>query len=174
MLAPCPVSPPPHHRTVTALALALLGLLGLGTTGCGPSEREIAAARARHAAAADGFIVRQEPVAGGGLEQEVELGLVVQRKDRRGDDGEPLPGVTLDVDQVDPTGKSKRHWRVWADTAGLQPGGEVRSVHVLEDVDYVPGDGFRVEVRQEIPEAERAEYREWAEDASTTGSGPTS
>lgn len=172
MLAPCPVSP------------ALLGLLGLVlvlTTGCGPSEREIAAARARHAVAVDGFVVRQEPVAGGDLEQEVELGLIVQRKvrreegeDREGSEGEPLPGVTLDVDQVDATGKSKRHWRIWADTAGLQPGGEVRSVHVLEDVDYAPGDGFQVEVRQEIPEAERAEYREWAEDAATTGSGPTS
>jgi len=170
MLAPCPVSP------------ALLGLLGLVlvlmlTTGCGPSASEIAAARARHTAAADGFVVRQEPAAGGGLEQEVELGLIVQREegdDREGSEGEPLPGVTLDVDQVDATGKSKRHWRLWAETAGLQPGGQVRSVHVLEDVDYAPGDGFRVEVRQEIPEAERAEYREWAEDAATTGSGPTS
>lgn len=168
MLAPCPVSP------------ALLGLLGLVlalTIGCGPSERDIAAARARHVAAADGFVVRQEPVAGGGLEQEVELGLIVQREegdDRKDSEGEPLPGVTLDVDQVDATGKSKRHWRLWAETAGLQPGGEVRSVHVLEDVDYAPGDGFRVEVRQEIPEAERAEYREWAEDAATTSSGPTS
>lgn len=172
MFAPCPVSPPLHRRTVAALALAFFGLLGLGlTTGCGPSEREIAAARAGHAAAVDGFVVRQEPVAGGGLEQEVELGLLVQRE---GSEGEPLPGVTLDVDQVDATGKSKRHWRLWADTAGLQPGGEVRSVHVLEDVDYAPGDGFRVEVRQEVPEAERAEYREWAEDAATTSSGPTS
>ena len=172
MLARCPVSPP---------LLGLLGLVLVLTAGCGPSEREIAAARARHTAAADGFVVRQEPAAGGGLEQQVELGLVVRREDgedREGSEGEPLPGVTLDVDQVDATGKSKRHWRIWADTAGLQPGGEVRSVHVLEDVDYAPGDGFRVEVRQEIPEAERAEYREWAgewaEDASTTGSGPTS
>jgi hypothetical protein len=166
---------------------ALLGLLGLVlvlTTGCGPSEREIAAARARHAAAADGLVVRQEPAAGGGLEQlkqDVELGVVVRREegdDREGSEGEPLPGITLDVDQVDATGKSKRHWRVWADTAGLQPGGEVRSVHVLEDVDYAPGDGFQVEVRQEIPEAERAEYLEWtgewAEDAAATSSGPTS
>lgn len=168
MLAPCPVSP------------ALFGLLGLVLTltiGCGPSEGEIAAARARHTAAADGFVVRQEPAAGGGLEQQVELGLIVQREEgdgREGSEGEPLPGVTLDVDQVDATGKSKRHWRLWAETAGLRPGGEVRSVHVLEDVDYVPGDGFRVEVRQEIPEAERAGCREWAEDAATTGSGPTS
>ena len=157
MLAPGPVGPRWLHR-LTVAALGVLGLLG--TAACGPSEREIAAARARHTAALDGFVVRQEPVAGGRLEQDVELGLAVRRDEE--DDSEeavPLPGVSLDVEQVDATGKGKRHWRVWVDTAGLRPGGAIRRVHVLEDVDYAPGDGFRIEVRQ---------------DASATGSGPTS
>jgi hypothetical protein len=172
MLAPSPVSPRSHRRTV-----AVLGLLGI-LLGCGPSEREIAAARARYAAAVDGFVVRQEPVPGRKLKQDVELGLTVRRddrNDREGSEGGKLSGVTLDVDQVDAAGKGKRHWRVWIETAGLEPGREVRSVHVLEGVDYAPGDGFRVEVRQKIPEAERAGYRELSEaGGSATGSGPTS
>jgi hypothetical protein len=172
MLAPGPVSP----RWSPRRTAAVLGFLIL--FGCGPSEREIAAARARYAAAVDGFVVRQEPVPGGKLKQDVELGLTVRREDRsdrNASEGGKLSGVTLDVDQVDTAGKGKRHWRLWIETAGLEPGREVRSVHVLEGVDYAPGDRFRAEVRQSIPEAERAGYREWRDSSgSATLGGPTS
>jgi hypothetical protein len=121
-------------------------------------------------------MVRQEPIPGGGLEQDVELGLTVRREaDREGAEGETLPGVTLDVDQVDAAGRGKRHWRLWIETAGLAPGREVRSVRVLEGVDYAPGDRFRAEVRQTVPEAERAAYREWSDSGgSATEGGPAS
>jgi hypothetical protein len=155
--------------------MAVLGILGglLGTIlGCGPSAQEIAAARTRYVAAPDGFVVRQEPVAGGGLTQDVDLGLTLRRAAESDDaDGEALPGVTVDVDQVDAAGKSKRSWRVWVDTAGLAPGGELRKVQMLEHVDFVPGDGFRIEVRQTIPEVDRAAYREWGDQ---TGREPAS
>lgn len=169
MLAPSPVSLRSIHRRT----VAVLGLLGI-LLGCGPGEREIAAARARYVAESGGFVVRQEPVPGGGLEQDVELGLVVRERQEDSAGGK-LSGITLDVDQVDAAGKGKRHWRVWVDTAGLAPGGEIRSVRVLDGVDYAPGDGFRVEVRQEVPAAERAAYREWSEAGGlATDGGPAS
>lgn len=144
------------------IVLALTGALILAA--CGASEKDIMEARARYAAAVDGYVVRQQPLAAAAspaaprLDQDVELGLAV-RHDLPA--GEPrLRGITLDVAQVDAAGRPKRGWRVWVDTAGLEPGREARSVHVLNDVDYAPGDGFRVEVRQRIPEAERPDYRE--------------
>lgn len=173
-----------HRRALTALGLALLGTVG--PVACGPSARDVAEARARYVAALDGFVVRQEPVVGADasprLEQDVALALVVRREplprswERRsriwtGEATEALPGITLDVDQVDAAGTSRRHWRVWVDTAGLAPGRELRTEQVLEDVDFVPGDGFQVEVRQDVPVSERAAYREWG---GSTGSGPIS
>jgi hypothetical protein len=151
--------------------LGVVGLVGVGllACGCGPSARDIAEARSRYVAALDGFVVRQEPVPR--LRQDVELGLIVRRDETEDDRGEGLPGITLDVDQVDVAGKSRRHWRVWVDTAGLVPGRELRTEQVLQDVDYVPGDGFRVEVRRDVPAGERAAYREWG---GSTSSGPTS
>lgn len=164
-------------RTVTALGLALLGALALA--GCGRSERELAEARAQYVAVADGFVVRQEPTGGPDrpdqpdqpdqlfqliqLDQDIELALLVRREAAGKDDGDepqPLRGITLDVDQVGAAGASKRHWRVWVYTLGLEPGGEVRTVQRLDDVQYAPGDSFRVEVRKSIPAAERGEYRE--------------
>jgi hypothetical protein len=151
----------PRPEIVLALAGALL------LAACGPSERDVLEARARYVASVDGYMVRQQPLpaqADGAdrpepirLDQDVELGLAV-RHDLP--EGERLRGLTLDVAQVDATGRAKREWRVWVDTAGLEPGREARTVHVLNDVEYVPGDGFRVEVRQSIPEAERPDYRE--------------
>lgn len=154
------------------IVLALAGALILAA--CGASEQDVLEARARYAATVDGYVVRQQPLPaeGGGpvvgpavpeaarprLDQDVELGLAV-RHDLPAEEPR-LRGITLDVAQVDAAGRPKRSWRVWADTAGLEPGREARSVHVLNDVDYAPGDGFRVEVRQRIPEAERPDYRE--------------
>ena len=152
----------PRPEIVLALAGALL------LAACGASEQDVLEARARYAAAVDGYVVRQQPLpAQGGeanhpdpirLDQDVELGLTV-RHDLPAEEPR-LRGLTLDVAQVDAAGRTKRGWRVWVDTAGLEPGREARSVHVLNDVEYAPGDGFRVEVRQSIPEAERPDYRE--------------
>ena len=172
MLSPDSARPwPRHRRRAAALALALLA--SLRCLGCGPSDRDIADARALYVAVQDGFVVRQEPLPGAVLRQDVELALAVRREASAGRATEGLPGITLDVEQVDAEGKSRRHWRVWVDTAGLQPGREIRTGQVLEDVDYAPGDGFRVEVRHNIPEAERVQfYREWGE--WKPGAGQTS
>jgi hypothetical protein len=152
--------------------MALIGLLA-----CGLSAEDIAEARTQYVASLDGFVVRQEPVAGADpsaaprLEQDVELDLRVRREPSG---LERLYGITLDVDQVDPAGRGRRHWRVWVETVALAPGGELRAERVLEDVDFAPGDGFRVEVRRSVPAAERANYAEWREPGTTTSSGPAS
>lgn len=149
------------------IVLALAGALILAA--CGASERDVLEARSRYGATVDGYVVRQQPLAADPavpqatprldqLDQDVELGIAVRHDVPA---GEPrLQGITLDVAQVDADGRPKRGWRVWVDTAGLEPGREARTVHVLNDVEYAPGDGFRVEVRQSIPEAERPDYRE--------------
>lgn len=169
--------------------LGVVGLMGLGWMACGPSARDIAEARARYVAALDGFVVRQEPVPGADpsaapgvvqlsqLSQDVALDLVIRREpseppEAPEDSPAGLPGITLDVDQVDAAGKSRRHWRVWIDTAGLAPGEELRAAKELEDVDFAPGDGFRVEVRRSVPAAERAQYAEWSAAATTSGRAP--
>lgn len=157
-------------RTLAPLRLALFGLGALGLTGwlaCGPSAADIEEARARYGAKLDGFVVRQAPVPAADpsapprLEQDVELDLAVRREEAESESSGGLDGITLDVEQVDPAGKSRRRWRVWVETAGLGPGRELRTGHVLEGVDYAPGDGFRVEVRRNIPDSERVAYPEW-------------
>lgn len=160
-------SRPRRHRLVTALGMILW--MAFGSAACGRSDRAVAEARAQYVAAVDGFVVRQEPVPR--LRQDVDLGLTVRREEAGEDEREGLPGITVDVDQVDAAGTSRRHWRLWVDTAGLAPGRELRTEQELKDVDYAPGDGFRVEVRRDVPESERAAYREWG---GSTSSGPTS
>jgi hypothetical protein len=175
----------PRPALLGAVGLMGLGSLGLALMGllaCGPSAEDIAEARARDVAALDGFVVRQEPVLGADpsgaprlerLAQDVALDLVIRRGSSE-ESPEGLPGITLDVDQVDAAGTSRRHWRVWIETAGLAPAGELRAEQVLEDVDFAPGDGFRVEVRRDIPAAERANYVEWREPDAATSGGPAS
>ena len=146
-----------------------VGWIGVSMTACGPSTRDIADARALYGVALDGFVVRQEP-GPVRLAQDVDLDLAV-RREASGESPGGLPGITADVDQVDAAGRSRRHWRIWIDTAGLAPGGERRTGQVLEDVDYAPGDGFRIEVRRSVPAAERAQYAEWGA-ATSGGPGP--
>lgn len=92
------------------------------------------------------------------LRQDVILDILVSRSGH-----EALPGITVDVTQVDPQEEEKATWKVYLDTSGLPRGPGTQMVHRLEDVDYVDGDGFFVEVRTPVPAAERGEYREFQE-----------
>lgn len=81
----------------------------------------------------------------------------------RNDGGDKLPGITVDVNQVDPAEKDKGHWRIWVDTSSLEPRSPgIQVSHVLPDIDYEEGDGFTVEVRSPVAAAERGEYQEFA------------
>ena len=52
---------------------------------------------------------------------------------------------------------------LWVDTADLPQATQTQFTHLLEDVDYIEGYAFSVEVRHPIPAAEWADYREFAE-----------
>ena len=73
-----------------------------------------------------------------------------------------LPGLTVDVSQVDAAKQPKGHWRIWVDTSQVGRGPGTQVSHVLKGVDYEEGDGFQVEVRGTVPAAEQGEYREFA------------
>lgn len=90
------------------------------------------------------------------VRQRVTLDILV-----RHDSLEKLPGVTLDVTMVDSSQNEKARWLVWVDTASVERANPTQYEHIVEDVDYVEGDGFNAEVRHPIPEAERGDYREF-------------
>lgn len=91
------------------------------------------------------------------VEQDVLLDLVVRNDNVRGS----LPGLTLDVTQVDAAGTEKAHWRAWIDTSGIERGPGEQLTHELEDVEFAEGDTFQVEVRNSVPPGERGEYQEF-------------
>jgi hypothetical protein len=92
------------------------------------------------------------------VRQDVLLDIVIHnRSDER------LPGLTLDVEQVDAQREPKTSYRIYVDTSNIAPGSRAAVAHRLEDVDYALDDAFRVEVRQAIPPEQREEYRELSE-----------
>jgi hypothetical protein len=118
----------------------------------GDSSRAIELRRAKYTATLSGFVVKDEP---GRAKPQIVLDVLVQ-----GGSKPPLPGLTLDVSMAGADGKEKLVRRVWVDTATVGTSGEQKTV-VFDDIDYAPGDGFFVEVRNAIPAAERAQYREF-------------
>lgn len=145
--------------------------------GCVSEEEKATALRSQYKATLSGFTVVQEPRAAAGnaaaaaaavtVDQDVVLDIAVNRGDpgTAGDTAglgdASLPAITLDVTQHDAAGREKRRWRVWVDTAGLAKGSTVEAHPEVKDVDYRPGDRFEVEVRGEVPPAQRGEYREF-------------
>jgi hypothetical protein len=73
-----------------------------------------------------------------------------------------LPGLTLDVVQIDSDHRPKKRSAVWVDTDGVTPEQAADLKHVLRDVEWATGDTFTVEVRTPVPPSERSEYREFA------------
>jgi hypothetical protein len=163
-----------------------------GLVACSPKspEEKVAQTRSLYKARLNGFIVREEPV--GGVEEVVETGFsaeepaaemaeevaegeaaepfepvpVVQRVLLdilvQHDSHEKLPGLTVEISMVDAQGNDKGHWRVWFDTADIVQATPTQFTHVLEDIGYVEGDGFFVEVRQPIPASEYGDYKEFS------------
>jgi len=184
--------------TLVLSALGTLVLAGCPGEPEDPAER-IAEARSGYSAELNGYTVDQVPLAGAEppaietgadadaeaavgesdelaedaeterlaevpLRQDVILDILVSR---RGHDA--LPGITVDVSQVDAQENEKASWKAYIDTSDLPRGPGAQMVHRLEDVDYEEGDGFFVEVRHPVPAAERGEYREFQE--PTEGAG---
>lgn len=74
-----------------------------------------------------------------------------------------MPGITLDISMVDPSGKEIEHRRLWVNTSKVTVGSPVQVSYELKGVPYQKGDGINVEVRKPIPAAERSEYREFSD-----------
>lgn len=91
------------------------------------------------------------------VKQDVLLDLLVRNGNVRGS----LPGLTLDITQVDAAGNEKAHWRAWIDTSGIERGPGTQLTHELTDVEFEEGDTFEVELRTPVPPGERGEYREF-------------
>jgi hypothetical protein len=155
------------RRNLVLLLIALL--LGAG---CASQEEKTEALRSHYEVSLSGFTVVQEPRGGSApaLRQDVRLDAVLSHD---GKIEETLPGLTLDIVQLgagEESGKEgapdreKRRWRVWTGAAKVAGGGSAPVEVELPGVDYQPGDRFRVEVRRQVPPAERSEYRELAKD----------
>ncbi len=77
------------------------------------------------------------------------------------DGSHPLPGLTVEISQIDPFQKEKATYRHYLDLTSLQSG-SVQTDFVLENTMFEDGDGFSVDLRLVVPEAERGEYQEFA------------
>lgn len=77
------------------------------------------------------------------------------------DGSDPLPGLTVEVSQIDPFQKEKATYRHYLELPNLRTG-TTQTDFVLENIMFEDGDGFSVDLRMVVPEAERGEYREFA------------
>lgn len=178
-------------RRISYLALSMiLVLLVAGACGPPQSpEERVAELRSQYDAVLNGFVVNQQPVEEAMAEempmemegeeaaepamaeegeemmaeaepmpllQEVLLDILVSTTSR-----DTLPGLTVDITQVDADENVKQTWRVYLDTSTVHRGPGTQITHRLEGVEYQEGDGFNVEVRHPVPPAERGEYQEF-------------
>ena len=79
---------------------------------------------------------------------------------------DPLPHLTVDVEQVDADKNPKGHWLAYLDTAHVLRGPGTQISYTIKDVDYTEGDGFTVEVRTPVPPEDRGQYKEFQESGS--------
>ena len=143
------------------------------TIGCGPGltkEQQVELRRARYTATLQSLTVKQDPQpveppaeasgvaaqAGPLVRTDAILDIVVTTTS-----DEPLPGVTIDVEHFDASRRAKSRSTFWVDTSQLSSGQSAQVTHVLENVVWHTGDTYAVSVRTPIPEAERADYREF-------------
>ncbi len=159
--------------------VATLGGLGvLLCWACAPPltpEEEVSNLRMQYEAELKSFTVTQEPQTADvseGEDEETDDGVEAPAPTVRSDAlldilvsttaTERLPGITVEVQQVDAAGKEKATGLLWVDTSTLGRGNGVQVTHVLEDITYDAGDGFWVGVRSSIPASEYGKYKEFS------------
>jgi hypothetical protein len=171
------------QRFGMALGLVVAGLMAFaGCSSKSPLEKMIEN-RARYSVEVNGFYIEETPVVGEvDAEMEVDAAdadeielegveeqpvAVIQNAHLdlllKHDSFEKLPGITLDITQVDANKTEKGHWRLWVDTSKVERANPTQYSHVIENLDYEEGDGFAAEVRNPVPESERGDYREFSE-----------
>ena len=164
--------------------ISAMVLVSVGTIGCqqqSPLE-QLEAARASYTVEVSSFSIREEPIepavetqadagtpgeaADGGadlsgilepqLKTDVLLDVIVST-----DSENTLEGVTVDYEHVDAGQNVKDSRKLWIDTSAVVRGAGSQVTLVVENVDYVEGDGFFVAVLSPVPLAEQSEYREF-------------
>lgn len=141
------------------LAAALAGAAIVGASCSDDPIARVERQRAHYQASLGGFVVREYPPNDGQAgKQEILLDVLVSFDGR-----EPLEGITLDLSMADGAGREKARRALWTDVSGLERGGSRQLTLVVDDLPYQAGDGFWIEVRSPVPEAERSGYRELAE-----------
>ncbi len=90
------------------------------------------------------------------VEKSILLDILVQNTN-----SETLPGITVDISQIDPSGREKGSWKIFLELPTLAHGMTEQVSYVLEDADFVEGDGFHAEVRSPVPASERGDYAEF-------------
>jgi len=169
------------------MVLGLVGASLMVFAGCSsksPLEKMIEN-RARYSVDVNGFFIKETPVVAE-IDAEMEVDADPAEPNELGepeveeqpveviqnahldlllkhDSFEKLPGVTVDIFQVDGNETEKGRWRLWVDTSKVERSNPTQYSYVIENVDYVEGDGFAAEVRHPVPESERGEYREFGE-----------
>lgn len=176
------------HKTPGRIALlSSLALIVAAVAACTPQnpEQRVAAMRAKYEAKLIGFVAKHEPPAPSvePAPQEEERELTPADLDQpiappevqelpltvdvvldilvTNQNNEALPGLTVDVSQVDAAKQEKGHWRIWVDTSKVGRGPGTSVTHTLPGVDYVEGDGFLVEVVNPVPADAQGEYKEF-------------
>ncbi len=154
--------------TTGGLLLAVATLSGA----CGESDpyAVIEAQRAQYTAQAQGFyvderVIDREPImdADGNevsiepiIEKDILFDMLVQSEA-----DQALSGLTVDFEHVDSSGNIKSERKIYLDISAVGRGNVGSFSETLTNVDYTEGDGFTVNVRSPIPEAERSQYREF-------------
>jgi hypothetical protein len=82
----------------------------------------------------------------------------------RHDSAQKLNGLTVEVTQGDGMGKEKAHYRVWLDTADVEPAVTVKRTYTLKEVPHQAGDVFTAALRRRVPRAEWSLYKEFPTD----------
>lgn len=175
-------------RYYLTLVVGCLTVSGLTVVGCQPSSPldRVEAQRAQYTAELQSFILEQQPVEAPEASQETQPAAPVNDVAKPAGEeteevatepevqtnvvldilisteGEPLPGISVDYEQVDAEHNVKDRRVLYIETPNLVTGVGVQVSSVVEDVDYQEGDGFNVSVRSPVPEAEQSKYRELA------------
>lgn len=134
-----------------------LGEAGEEVAGAGEAEDAEAGEEGDVAAVGIDPVPRPERVSvGTGGDSEVLLDIVLRHTGAT-----TLEGLTIDITHADAERREKNQWHVWVETTDLTRGGRKQFSHTLTGVDYEPGDGFHVGLRENVPPEEYSEYREF-------------
>ncbi len=79
----------------------------------------------------------------------------------RHSNSEPLPGITVEVYQMDKNKQKKREFKIYLPTEDLLPNISKQITYELKDIELEDGDGFAVEIISPVPPEQRGEYKEF-------------